>query len=74
MGGHYRERVEDSRLRAVVDHVRSWLFGDPSDNAPKARPDVTDSPDRPEEVESVSQDGEPDSPANSRPTLRLFVG
>jgi integrase len=26
MGGHYRERVEDSRLRAVVDHVRRWLF------------------------------------------------
>jgi integrase len=27
MAGHYRERVEDDRLRAVVDHVRRWLFG-----------------------------------------------
>jgi integrase len=27
MGGHYRERVEDGRLRAVADHVRRWLFG-----------------------------------------------
>jgi hypothetical protein len=27
MGGYYRERVEDSRLVAVTDHVRSWLFG-----------------------------------------------
>ena len=29
MGAHYRERVEDSRLRAVTDHVRAWLFADP---------------------------------------------
>lgn len=27
MGGHYRERIEDDRLRAVTDHVRKWLFG-----------------------------------------------
>jgi integrase len=26
MAGHYRERVDDSRLRAVADHVRTWLF------------------------------------------------
>jgi integrase len=28
MGGHYRERVEDARLRAVAEHVRAWLFGE----------------------------------------------
>lgn len=28
MGGVYRERIEDSRLRAVVDHVRQWVFGE----------------------------------------------
>ena len=27
MGGHYRERIGDARLRAVADHVRAWLFG-----------------------------------------------
>ena len=27
MAGHYRERIEDARLRAVVDHVHEWLFG-----------------------------------------------
>jgi integrase len=27
MAGHYRERIDDSRLRAVTDHVRQWLFG-----------------------------------------------
>jgi integrase len=74
MGGHYRERVEDSRLRAVADHVRTWLFGNPSGNAPKARPDVSDPSDRPEEIESGTQDGEPDSPVDSQPTLRLYVG
>jgi integrase len=26
MGGHYRERVEDSRLQAVAEYVRRWLF------------------------------------------------
>ena len=27
MAGHYRERLDDSRLIAVTDHVRAWLFG-----------------------------------------------
>ncbi len=27
MGAHYRERIEDSRLQAVADYVREWLFG-----------------------------------------------
>ena len=27
MSATYRERVDDERLRAVVDHVRKWLFG-----------------------------------------------
>ena len=27
MASRYRERISDARLRAVVDHVRAWLFG-----------------------------------------------
>lgn len=27
MRGHYVERIEDDRLKAVTDHVRAWLFG-----------------------------------------------
>jgi len=27
MSSTYRERVDDDRLRAVVEHVRKWLFG-----------------------------------------------
>jgi len=26
MAGVYRERISDERLRAVVEHVRAWLF------------------------------------------------
>lgn len=26
MGGRYRERIDDSRLQAVSDHVRRWVF------------------------------------------------
>ena len=29
MGGHYRQRVDDARLRAVTDHVRAWVFAPP---------------------------------------------
>ena len=28
MGAVYREKVDDDRLRAVTDYVRSWLFGE----------------------------------------------
>jgi hypothetical protein len=27
MAAHYRERIDDERLKAVTDHVRQWLFG-----------------------------------------------
>lgn len=30
MASVYRERISDGRLRAVVDHVRQWLFGEKS--------------------------------------------
>ncbi len=29
MASIYRQRIDDSRLRAVVNHVRAWLFGNP---------------------------------------------
>jgi integrase len=30
MSSHYRERIDDSRLKAVAEHVRTWLFGTPT--------------------------------------------
>jgi hypothetical protein len=29
MASVYRERIDDDRLRAVVEHVRHWLLGKP---------------------------------------------
>jgi integrase len=65
MGGHYRERVEDSRLRAVAEHVRQWLFG----KTPDA--DTTDSEtSEPSDPTHTPQEDEDDG----GPTLRLYVG
>jgi integrase len=30
ISSHYRETISDERLRAVTDHVRAWLFGNPA--------------------------------------------
>jgi len=35
MASHYRERVSDERLRAVVETVRAWLIADVPDNPTK---------------------------------------
>ena len=32
MAAHYRERISDERLRAVVNHVHSWLYGGSGDD------------------------------------------
>jgi integrase len=68
MGGHYRERVEDSRLRAVAEHVRTWLFGEAPDGGTTGEPDSTE-----------PETGDPSEPSqrdesNARPALRLFAG
>jgi integrase len=67
MGGHYRERIEDSRLRAVAEHVRTWLFGQ--------APDDTTEPDSETPEKSDSSDpGDLPQQDDARPTLRLYVG
>jgi integrase len=86
MGGHYRERIDDSRLRAVADYVRTWLFGAEPDggNGSSGATPVGRStgevegdrvPDREDGETSVQSDrcvrGEED---DARPTLRLFAG
>jgi integrase len=70
MGGHYRERIEDSRLRAIAEHVRAWLFDETPD-------DGTTAPDS--KSLQISDLGVPsDLPqrdeGDARPTLRLFAG
>jgi integrase len=68
MGGRYRERVEDGQLRAVVEHVRTWLFGEAPDNGTAGEPDSTAS--------EVCVPGDPAERVRGegRPTLRLFAG
>jgi hypothetical protein len=63
MGGRYRERVEDSRLLAVVEHVRQWLFGEPPDN------DAGE----PETVKTRTGPRQ-DTGRAAKPTLKLFAG
>jgi hypothetical protein len=68
MGGHYRERIEDSRLRAVAEHVRQWLFGEAPDDGTTGEPDS-----------ATSETSDPNDPPrrdadNDPPVLRLFAG
>jgi integrase len=67
MGGHYRERVEDDRLRAVVDHVRRWLFDQGPDGSTGGEPELA-TPGGSEPNEREGNDRE------ARPILRLFAG
>jgi integrase len=84
MAAHYRERIDDSRLRAVTDHVHSWLFG--------AEPDGGNGGKGTSQVDPPSGEGDRvpvrkgdnncvlsghrvrAEEGDARPTLRLFVG
>jgi integrase len=67
MGGHYRERVEDSRLLAVAEHVRQWLF--------RQGPEAGARDDNPGPAKSKrTRRAKPVEPKDERPTLRLFAG
>jgi integrase len=39
MSSVYRETISDERLKAVADHVRKWLFGEPSPKLPHSPSD-----------------------------------
>jgi hypothetical protein len=68
MGGHYRERIEDRRLRAVAEHVRQWLFGQAPDDGTTGTESTT--------AEAGDPAGLPrqDERADARARLRLFAG
>jgi integrase len=67
MGGQYRERIDDSRLRAVAEHVHSWLFGaEPVGGTTGERDSKIPEKHEPHETEKVEGD--------TRPVLRLFAG
>jgi integrase len=68
MAAVYRERIEDSRLRAVVEHVRGWLF-------PTKRCRTTATSESASLTTELSSENvsSPHS-GGDRPALRLFVG
>jgi integrase len=70
MGGHYRERIDDSRLRAVAEHVRTWLFGSEPDGG--NTDDLNNK--NPETCEPSEQCGQDETECYKRPVLRLFAG
>jgi len=63
MGAHYRERISDDRLRAVVDCVRAWVFAEaPGDPASRDNDG--------EHVETAEQT----TTEPGAPRLRLYAG
>lgn len=64
MAATYREHIDDSRLLAVVEHVRQWLFGQTPD---EGRPETLGA--SPETIGLPQRDH-----GDSRPTLKLFAG
>jgi integrase len=71
MAAHYRERVEDARLRAVADHVREWLFGESPNSATSGKSDSTTL----ENSDPCDPSDLPDrDEGDERPILRLFAG
>jgi integrase len=89
MAAHYRERIEDSRLKTVTDLVHAWLFG--PEQVPAGRPtdDLAEPASTAAEPEAIqSNDAGKEAEAdvvnladnrltgqdNDRPMLRLYVG
>jgi hypothetical protein len=68
MGGHYRERIDDNRLHAVVEHVRAWLWPK-HEKGGTTEPDST-TPQKSEECDPLQQG----MGSDARATLRLFAG
>jgi integrase len=69
MAGHYRERVEDDRLRAVTEHIRKWLFGESPDDGTASVQHGSDC-----ESEERCDSSEQADDRSARPVLRLFAG
>jgi integrase len=79
MSAHYRERIEDDRLRAVVEHVRHWLWPETKQPAPvkpqresKSRAKVARK--RTKATRKAQRQRESLVEDRERPMLKLFAG
>jgi integrase len=70
MGGHYRERIDDSRLRVVAEHVRKWLFAEAPDDETTGESGLPCERRADDEPSDETQR----DPGDVRPRLRLFAG
>jgi integrase len=62
MAGHYRERIDDSRLQAVAEHVRQWLFAPAPDDGKSGEA----------EGAAPAESSDPPKGAEEKPALRLY--
>lgn len=69
----YTHGIDDSRLRAVADHVRDWLFGIPDGETAPHSGDRS-APAESEDDAAGSHAVEPLPHAGARPVLRLYAG
>jgi integrase len=68
MGGQYRERIEDGRLKAVTEYVWQWLFAEAPDGGTAGEPEGTAS-------ETCDPGKTPrQDEGDARPAPRLFAG
>jgi integrase len=74
MAGHYRERIDDSRLLPVTEHVRTWLFGDEPDRGNESNDNTPDDPPGREGDNSPAKPASEQNENDAPPTLRLFAG
>jgi integrase len=65
MASIYRERIGDERLRAVAEHVRTWLFSKPAGGDSTTESVAVDAL-APDEAEDRDE-------GDGRPTLRLYA-
>lgn len=67
MASNYRQRIDDDRLEAVAEHMRSWIFGKPEQ--PKKRTTA-----RRKATKATSKAKQQSETSDNAPRLRVFAG
>jgi integrase len=75
----YREQIDDSRLQAVAEHVRKWLFGDDTTSPEKETSRISDpidpcDPPQRDKGDNAGSHGAQNRKPDAGPVLRLYAG